>query len=364
MVTYAISLFAGTKNSESMLTSEETIMHPSNREQSNRILKNSDNPKTSTMRLAKRHNISGKFLFEYLLANDYLRKLDSNFIITEKGYGVGGSYIEYKNSRGVGWSGTYLDEIIKNCCWPIDIKKKFSAIQKNVSERLDSSGADIDYLHGQTNNGRKILESQEELDSYIRSYGLMHKEKMTNAYRELNKRADLRSLGASHKFQLVDYACGQGLASIVFVEYLKSIGITHQIDAMILVEPSRIALETGADHFTGPVKKVNKHLDNLGSHDIATSDDHIKFHLFSNILDMGDEYFDLKGLAKTILSSQKGTNYFICVSPLGRYKLDDFMGYFEGHIEISSFSGEISNPSTFPGARPWQVVWNIFRVEL
>ena len=339
-------------------------MYASNREPNARILQNLNDAATSTTALAKRHNISAKTLFEYLLSADYLAKPEGNFLITEKGFSAGGTYIEYKNGRVVGWSGTYLDEIIKSRRWPIAVKYKFSEIQIKASKRLTSSGSDRGQLHSQIEGGRKILVSQEELDCYLCAFGRMHEKKMVEACKELHKKCDLMSALAGYRFDLVDYACGQGLASIVFIEYLKSLGITHQMDTVTLVDPGTLALESGAEHFKGSVKKVIKHLDDLRPHDITTRKEHIKFHLFSNILDMGGENFDLEGLANTILSSQKGTNYFICVSPLEKDKLNNFMRCFEGHIEISSFSGEFLNPSAHSGSKPWKVVWNIFKVEL
>jgi len=328
-------------------------------------LKNSDSLRT-TVKIAEKHNISSRFLFGFLTENDYLRKIDGKYTVTNKGVSLGASYIEYEDGtgRGVGWSGNQLDEIIKKDNWPVDIKKAFSKIQKDASQRLNSNEADIDYLHDHTISGRKVLETREELDSYIRSYGAMHKEKMKKAYKELNRRSDLSRLIAGRRFQVIDYACGQGVATIIFVEYLRDIKVTYNIRELILVEPSKVALEIGARNFTGHVKKVNKYFDDLLAQDIATSGEHMTFHLFSNILDMGDEYFNLRSLAKTILNSQKGTNYFICVSPLAKGKLDAFMSYFDGHIEVSSFLGEIPNPSTHPESKPWQVAWNIFKVEL
>ena len=364
MVIYAISPFKDTSSSNNSPGNEENNMYSSNREQNNSVLQDLDCAAISTTALAKQHGISSDFLLEYLLASDYVRRTDTSLELTERGVGIGGTYIEYENGKGVGWFESCLDEIIKSRRWPVAVKYKFSEIQKKVFRRLNSCGSERELLHRQIEGGRKILVSQEELDCYIWAFGRMHEKRMTEACRELHRRCDFTSSLADYRFDLVDYACGQGLASIAFSEYLKSLGMIHHIDALTLVEPGALALESGAEHFTGSVKKVNKHFDKLRAHDIKTSEEHIKFHLFSNILDMGGEHFDLEGLANTILTSQKGTNYFICVSPLEKDKLTDFMQCFEGHIEISSFSGEFPNPSAHAGSKPWKVVWNIFKVEL
>jgi hypothetical protein len=74
---------------------------------------------------------------------------------------------------------------------------------------------------------------------------------------------------------------------------------------------------------------VNKLLDNVVETDLKTCNKSIKIHLFSNILDMGDTHFNLQKLANTILQSQSGINYFVCVSALNKDKLAD-----EGSINI------------------------------
>ena len=64
-------------------------------------------------------------------------------------------------------------------------------------------------------------------------------------------------------------------------------------------------------------------------------------HLFSNILDV--EFFRLdRGFLEKISSSQKGLNYFVCVSPnindKRNARLDMFYRYFDEHFETELIS--------------------------
>ncbi len=90
----------------------------------------------------------------------------------------------------------------------------------------------------------------------------------------------------------------------------------------------------------------------------------MKFHLFSNILDMADAHFNLENLAKTVKNAQKGTNYFICVSPRGKDELERFANCFTGRQDLSSHYGSLPNPSTHPDSKDWQIMSRAFRVAL
>jgi hypothetical protein len=329
-------------------------------------MENKNNPTTllSTSEVARKNNISRDSLFDYLLSNSYLNKKNGRHVLTDKGLQIGGSYVECAKGTWPVWSDNNIDAIIKSIEWPVGIIGNFSTMQMKASERLRSSNVDKNILHRQLMHGTKILVSQEELDAYICMLGAMHEGKLIRAYEELHDCENLIRLTSGKNIQIIDYACGQGLASMLLIEFLKNKRVDYHISKAILVEPSKLALEGCASRFTGNTVKINKKFDDLLKQDILTTESCTKFHLFSNILDMGNEHFVPKMLADKIINSQKGTNYFVCVSALEKGKLNDFMHYFDQHSLISSVVGQIENPSSFPGAKPWQVVWNIFKVEL
>ena len=75
--------------------------------------------------------------------------------------------------------------------------------------------------------------------------------------------------------------------------------------------------------------------------DLIINNQNITLHLFSNILDV--EFFRLdRELLDKISSSQKGLNYFICVSPnindKQNVRLDMFYRYFDANFETELIS--------------------------
>ena len=319
----------------------------------------------STASIARKHNICQHGLLSFLINNGYLYKNGKYNRLTDKGFGIGGIYFE--NSQGESWP-VWPEEsivsLINRVAWPVGIIGTFQEMRKKAYRRFEENECDKDILHQQLEQGTKILGSQVELDAYIRWYGSMHEAKLTLAYEALHRSENLERLTSGKIVQIVDYACGQGVASILFKEFLNKVNKGHYLGKAIFIEPSKLALDACASKFTGNIIKVNKKLDELTESDISTTESCQKFHFFSNILDMADVHFDANILARKIASSQKGINYFVCVSPRNKAKLDDFMHCFTEHVLISEYSGEIPNPSQYAGKNPWKVVWNIFKVEL
>lgn len=207
--------------------------------------------------------------------------------------------------------------------------------------------------------GIKILKTKEELYQYLFSYGKMHNAKMEFACGKLFEKITIDK----HKIQLIDYACGQGIASITLLNYLEKKKFPiDKINKITLIEPSHIALNR-ATHFLHNSSKtivVNKKLDEIILEDLKTDKKAVKFHLFSNILDMGDKEFSIKEIANKIIKSQEGDNYFICVSPMEYSKLNKFMKSFNNYQLIDSSNGI----SSFYKGEDWQMGYNIFKVEL
>lgn len=206
----------------------------------------------------------------------------------------------------------------------------FQAIRSLYSKRHgDSTWLSLE-------RGRAIITSEDQAEQFLFSFGNMHEAKMKRACSLM-----IESFNA-HKesfnfVDIIDYGCGQALASIVTLNYLQSTGLNKEyIGKTTLIEPSKIALNR-AKMFIGSapsIKAINKELDELNPTDLATDKDAIKLHLFSNILDMGCDVFNIEQLACNIKASQKGINYFLCASPVigGRVdqRLEHFVEQFHG----------------------------------
>lgn len=172
-------------------------------------------------------------------------------------------------------------------------------------------------------NGVNILTSKEQLSQYIFSYGKMHREKLIQAFQtfipnHFKSKGDFANI--------IDYGCGQGLGTVALIDYLDASSNACDYSQIILIEPSIVALQraythvvvsldtlTFKDNCYQQVFPISKKISEILESDLQTEDTAVKFHIFSNILDITE--FDLKTLYNKIVNTQKGINYFICVSP-------------------------------------------------
>ena len=156
--------------------------------------------------------------------------------------------------------------------------------------------------------GRAILTTQSQLDQYWYTHAL----RIESQWKEVLRGVTI----PTGNIEVVDYACGQGLATILFIGVLYE---CHDgVSKIHLIEPSAVALER-AKHILecycpeSRIISVNKRLDDIVEADIALQEDAAKVHLFSNILDI--EGFDsLKLLDKVFSKTNKGFHHILAVS--------------------------------------------------
>lgn len=193
-------------------------------------------------------------------------------------------------------------------------------------------------------NGVNILTTQQQLSQYIFSYGRMHRAKLNQAFATLIPK-HFNHIGSTAN--IIDYGCGQGLGTVALIDFLNASGTACDYTKTILIEPSIVALKRAATHVVvsldtltfkantyQQVFPISKKISEIAETDLQTWDDAIKFHIFSNILDIDE--FNLNTLYNKIIKTQKGTNYFICVSPnfysdgssIRNQRLRDFMALF------------------------------------
>jgi ribosomal protein L11 methylase PrmA len=177
--------------------------------------------------------------------------------------------------------------------------------------------------------GVKILESEEELFGYFKSFGNMHKAKLQSALEALPN-------SFSSKVNIIDWGCGQGIASMIFLEKYGNENINH----ITLIEPSEIALKRAALHckkycFQILLKTICKKLDDLDIDDFNLPQSDITIHLFSNILDI--DGYSQNHLIELIEQTQAGENYFVCASPyidaIKTERLESFKRHFENNCD-------------------------------
>ena len=195
------------------------------------------------------------------------------------------------------------------------------------------STPEINAMYDDLQHGTRVLDREELLWRYLYAFGPKHMKKMELALSRMRRL--LREL-SKESISIIDWGCGQALASCCLLDYLNDSRIFIPVDEVILIEPSELALRYAALHLTAygitQTKPLQKYLDDITAEDIETKSP-VTLHLFSNILDV--DGFDMKRLVQTIGASASGVHYFVCLSPVynnnnGISRIGLFKSYFTG----------------------------------
>lgn len=233
------------------------------------------------------------------------------------------------------------------------------SIAKNYIMSL--SDEERNELYESLNHGVDLLDSDAQMKCYLFSFGRMHQAKV---YRALSCISP--STYASGDFDIVDWGCGQGLATVCFFDYLRERRITNRVHKVTLIEPSDAARERAAIHvgaYVGlnvTVSCIGSYLDDVKPEDIA-GDSPVTIHFFSNILDIGS--IDLKSLAEKVGSNVQGQHYFFCISPMnsGNRRIDRFYEYFNAP---ETFMNETASEYRYSeGSSPCSYNIKVFKLE-
>lgn len=221
---------------------------------------------------------------------------------------------------------------------------------KQISFDYIKSIGDPQELHTRLNQGVTIIDDEKLLYKYIVSYSAMHKEKLYEAFETISEKLN------SNTVNIIDWGCGQALATVLFIEYIKEQNLKINIENITLIEPSKLALSRGLLHLDVlkhqdiNIEAINKDLDCIKQSDIDFGNDNIVLHLFSNILDV--EFFRLDaGFLEKVSNNIKSDNYFVCVSPNINAKrngrLDIFYKYFDDNFNTELISTRDTNINTY-----------------
>ena len=116
----------------------------------------------------------------------------------------------------------------------------FQQIRKISNESLSHfSKSERDTFWQNLNQGVDLLDSHELMCQYIFSYGNMHEAKIQKALSAIKNPKEVFNTDIA----IVDWGCGQGLATVCFFDFLKNEGIPNNTQKVILIEPSEQALE-------------------------------------------------------------------------------------------------------------------------
>lgn len=174
-------------------------------------------------------------------------------------------------------------------------------------------------------HGYNALDSEEKLNAYIAAYGEMHVYKCRKAlqnfpFTDFVLQQKGQPIG-TRSVEIFDWGCGQGLATLVFLQFLADREILHCVRRINLIEPSPYAIKRAAqwaDQASAAHTTVRTFERYVPSNDGATWNDidareRIVVHLFSNILDVPN--IGLKWLADTT-SDLGQEKYMVCVSEI------------------------------------------------
>ena len=274
-----------------------------------------------TTTIAKFHCVKRDVAFTELVAEGFLTN-DTSYQLTQKGKDIGGRYRVMPEYTCIEWQeGSLLKHLACFKQAAFTYPAQFSAIKRLHGKSIS------DTVHNSLQRGTAILTTKEQAQQFLCSYGTMHEEKMQRA-------SDILLANMTHNMpknlEIIDYACGQGLASIVLLNKLESQGVcVDAIKGLKLIEPSSITLNRATEFLNGSavITRQCAKLDDITPADLSTANEHVKIHLLSNILDMGGSAFNVEQLAKNIQASQSGVNYFVCVSPEFKASKYNFMAF-------------------------------------
>ena len=214
---------------------------------------------------------------------------------------------------------TFKEQFIRNGDF------SFKGMRNAAMSCLPTDKVRLDQLYNELKRGTDILDDEDHLNMYLRSFGKMHQAKLNTAYKSYPNLGEV----VSSEVEVFDWGCGQGIATICLLDLFNRERKTPKIKKVTLVEPSVPAVTRAKDIIKCicedvEICVVNKVFDKLTEKDFV-SNNLPKIHLFSNILDV--DLFDLPKFISLFQKVFKGVNHFLCVGPYysNSKRLDDFL---------------------------------------
>lgn len=224
----------------------------------------------------------------------------------------------------------------------------FNAIRDVSFKQLQSIG-DTQELYDRLIRGETIIDDPDLLYKYFVSFGGKHKAKLYSAYDEIIGKIE------NETFNIIDWGCGQGMATMVLLDFARQRGIQFDIRNITLIEPSQLALSRALLHVDVLKQKeysihaINSDFDCLDGDTLVSANGFRTLHLFSNILDVENFSLDMDFMKKV---SQNITtdSLFVCVSPKRNDKLNNrldlFYNYFDENFDTELISSRDSDIET------------------
>ncbi len=189
------------------------------------------------------------------------------------------------------------------------------------------------------NHGVDLAYDEDWLLAYMAAYGEMHEIKCKAAMQNLPFDEMMSNM------EIVDWGCGQGLATLTFLEMLAERQKSHLVRKITLIEPSAAALKRAQLNVSCCVSDsvridvVEKFLPSIKKdvcREVLSMECQMPcvVHLFSNILDIPT--IDVKALSE-IVSNCPHHNIVVCTGPRNQnsYRIKLFSGFFHEKVVFS-----------------------------
>ena len=244
----------------------------------------------------------------------------------------------------------------------------FDAIRRVCYDRLPEEYRNCPWTYPGLDHGRALLQNDGQACAYIVAYGQAHRDKVYKAFEHFP------FYTLQQGYEIVDWACGQGLASVCFLDYIRKAGRIPVPRKITLIEPSEFTLgraETNVRQAYSSyrtqveLKKAFLPSDSEMDGDVVERLDiasPVCIHLFSNILDI--ESVDLRGLAH-VLGDSVGLHFMMCMGPtINASRFDAFSRYFnlpENAVFQDIYENEFGY---YPNGKAYTARIKCFRLEV
>lgn len=221
-----------------------------------------------------------------------------------------------------------FDQIIEKA--KADVKKLSKVEQLKLKDELD--------------HGAHCLTTKKQLKMYLASYGEIHQAKLMRCYRNIPSKVWCES-----QITIVDYGCGQGIAEIVFADFLSSKWIEYNfVKDIILIDPSRICLMQSVEFLSSVYRDsdiigIQKNDKQIREDDLMPKSNTV-IHILSNIVDLDN--FQGNRILSLLNEDKKHNNIIICVSPYYQEdsrgkRIDEFCSKLQGYRCVYKFQKHI-----------------------
>ena len=225
------------------------------------------------------------------------------------------------------------------------MKNQLQLQMDSASESMNGGFADyyknmVDYFHqnpdqninyntfaSRTNRATNALISEQEAIFYIVAYGWQHHQSMQHLLTEtIDVTAEVQE-----SIRVMDYGCGQGIATLAFIDYLAQKGVAQRIALEVhLIEPSKVSLNIAKllierlAEIYGMQVSIHYQQRTLDSALIPLNSECVEtFHLLSNVIDIKAVQIALPNIAKQIKSCT-GKNFLFATCPRYAYAQTGF----------------------------------------